>query len=98
MLSAHTNMTSDEFISQLRTFAIAFGCGPQVIDMIDSLEGIGDRDAEHAKELDDVETEATKTGRQEMHEEIVKAVEKLLEGRELVERATILKCIEGTEP
>ena len=39
MLRAYEGMTSSEFIAQIRTYVIAMGLGPQVVDQVDNLAG-----------------------------------------------------------
>lgn len=73
MLRAHENMPTNEFVAQLRTFVIALGLSPQVIDQVDNLDGA------HEEELNKVEEEAEERGRESMKEEILAAVNRWIE-------------------
>lgn len=57
MLTAHANTTSEDFLAQLRTFVIAFGCSAQVVDCVDNLVGASDFESIHEKELQECEDE-----------------------------------------
>ena len=57
MLTAHAKTTSEDFLAQLRTFVIALGLGPQVIDCVDNLVGASGLESIHEKELEECEDE-----------------------------------------
>ena len=71
MLRAYYNMPSAEFIAQLRTYVIAMGLGTQVVDAVDNLTGIDEIEGQHAEDLEEVEVESEKRGRQSMKNEII---------------------------
>ena len=60
MLTAHANTTADDFIAQLRTYVIAMGLSTQVVDCVDNLVGADDLQAEHEKELQELEDSTAK--------------------------------------
>jgi hypothetical protein len=60
MLVAHANTSSADFIAQLRTFVIAFGCSPMVVDCVDNLAGVDDNEEQHAKELRELEDDTAR--------------------------------------
>lgn len=74
MLRAYSTMPADEFIAQLRVYVIAMGLSPAVVDCVDDLTGIGEFEDKHAEELETVEQEAEKRGRESMKEEIINDV------------------------
>lgn len=51
MLRAHYNMPAADFIAQLRTYVIAMGLSPQVVDAVDNLCGADEFDADSAEEM-----------------------------------------------
>lgn len=53
MLRAHANMPIEDFIAQLRTYVIAMGLSPMVVDCVDNLTGADELDAESAEEMRD---------------------------------------------
>jgi hypothetical protein len=55
MLHAHYSMSSNEFIEQLRTYVIAMGLGPQVVDQVDRLSDVDEIEREHKRELQKIE-------------------------------------------
>lgn len=70
MLTATVNMTADEFIAQLRVFAVAFGCSPLVIDKIDNLADLDTLEDVHEEEIEKAEQAA----REETYDAILKNV------------------------
>lgn len=63
-------MPAADFIAQLRTYVIATGLSPQVVDAVDNLCGIDDLEAKHHTELQELEFATAK----ETKDEILKAV------------------------
>ncbi len=57
MLTAHARTTAEDFIAQLRTYVIAMGLSPQVVDCVDNLIGIDELESCHEKELQECEDE-----------------------------------------
>lgn len=70
MIRAHVSMTSEEFIDQLRAFAIAFGCGSLVIDKIDELTAALTDD-----EIESLKEKAKDEGYNEASEEIANFID-----------------------
>lgn len=81
MLRAYDGMPSDDFISQLRTFVIALGLGPQVVDQVDKLTSFEEAEDALAAELVKAKDEDVKSGRTDMKTEILEAVTKWLEAQ-----------------
>ncbi len=81
MLTAHANTPIDEFIAQLRTYVIALGLSPQVVDCVDRLADADGMEDAHAEELRIAEEEAEKRGRESMKEEILADVNRWLENQ-----------------
>jgi hypothetical protein len=79
MLVAHANTTTDEFIEQLRTYVIAMGLSPQVVDCVDRLTGESDLEDQHAAEMQQAEDAAEIRGRESMKAEIEAAMNKWLD-------------------
>ena len=79
MLRAYANMPIADFIAQLRTYVIALGLSPQVVDCVDRLSGADEIEDRHAAELETAEEEAEKRGRESMREEILADVNRWLE-------------------
>ena len=79
MLRAHYNMPAADFIAQLRTYVIAMGLSPQVIDAVDNLCGADENENQHAVELEQAESEVESRGRESMKKEILDAVNHWLE-------------------
>lgn len=74
MLTAHANTPIHEFIAQLRTYVIALGLGPQVVDCVDRLADVDELEREHEAALVDAEDDAaTKT-----KSEIIEAIDSWL--------------------
>ena len=48
MLTAHANTTAEDFLAQLRTYVIAMGLSPMVVDCVDNLIGIDELENQHA--------------------------------------------------
>ena len=67
MLRAHYNMPAADFIAQLRTYVIAMGLSPQVVDAVDRLQGVDENEDRHALEIQEAEEQAAK----EMKDEII---------------------------
>ncbi len=60
MLTAHYNMPTADFIAQLRTYVIAMGLSPQVVDAVDNLCGADEIEGRRALELQEAEDETEK--------------------------------------
>jgi hypothetical protein len=75
MLRAHANMPIKDFISQLRTYVIAMGLSPQVVDCVDRLADEDAIEEKHAAELQ----EAEDARERETKDEILEAVEEWLD-------------------
>jgi hypothetical protein len=71
MLRAHYNMPAADFIAQLRTYVIAMGLSPQVVDAVDNLVGAEDLERDHEKDLQEIEDQVAK----EVKDGIQKAVQ-----------------------
>ena len=71
MLRAWQNMPMDDFIAQLRTYVIAMGLSPQVVDCVDRLADTDEVEDRRALELQEAEEQAEK----ETRDEILEAVE-----------------------
>jgi hypothetical protein len=96
MLRAHYNMPAADFIAQLRTYVIAMGLSPQVVDAVDNLAGADDLEEDHLERL----REAKDDGAMEAKNEIKAAVEKWfgLQGMALEAdiKAAIISVIENS--
>jgi hypothetical protein len=95
MLRAHYNMPAADFIAQLRTYVIALGLSPLVVDQVDNLMGADDFQREYEKELQELEDKAAK----ETKEDILRAVNEWLDNSELSDltkeqRESLLAAIE----
>ncbi len=100
MLRAYSGMPADEFISQLRTYVIAMGLGPQVVDCVDNLTGIDADEDEHAIALQEAEEQGEKHGRESMKEEMIADVTRWLEDRSTDDNAgveAVLALLEKVE-
>ncbi len=60
MLYAYYNMPIQDFIAQLRTYVIAMGLSPQVVDCVDNLASIDELEEKHATELEKVKDDIYK--------------------------------------
>ncbi len=81
MLTAHANTPIDEFIAQLRTYVIALGLSPQVVDCVDRLSGVDEIEDRHAAGISEAEDEGESRGRQSMKDEILAEVTQWLENQ-----------------
>lgn len=102
MLRAYSNMPADEFIAQLRTYVIAMGSGPRVVDCVDNLKGVNDEDDEHSTELYAAEEKGEKSGQDSMKQEVINVVTRWIEDQpnhdEISKPAeAILKLLENIE-
>lgn len=102
MLRAHANMPIEDFISQLRTYVIAMGLSLQVVDCVDNLTGANEFEDAHAKELEEMEAEAERRGRESMKKEIADTASHWLEKQPNYDMIAapceaLLKEIEGVE-
>lgn len=70
MLTAHASTTSDDFIAQLRTYVIALGLSPLVVDCVDKLTGVDDLEKQSEEELDEAEAEAREGMKAEILSEV----------------------------
>jgi hypothetical protein len=66
MLRAYYNMPAADFIAQLRTYVIAMGLGPQVVDAVDNLTGIDYIEGERAAAIQQAEDDARVLLKQEI--------------------------------
>ena len=82
MLTAHANTTAEDFLVQLRTFVIAMGLSPMVVDCVDNLIGIDELENQHAANLEEAESGAELRGRESMKTEILGALNAWLENQE----------------
>jgi hypothetical protein len=102
MLRAHYNMPAADFIAQLRTYVIAMGLSPQVVDAVDNLQGLDENEDRHALEIQEVEEQAEKHGRESMKAEIIGEMTRWLESHSDYDLIAgpceaMLKEIEGIE-
>lgn len=81
MLTAHANTSATEFLAQLRTFVIAMGLSPTVVDCVDGLVGADELEEKHTAELEEVQEKYTQRGRESMKKEILRGVEKYFNDR-----------------
>ncbi len=65
--------------AELRTYVIALGLSPQVVDCVDKLSGVDEIEDRHAAEISEAEDEAEERGRESMKEEILADVNRWLE-------------------
>jgi len=79
MLTAHANTTAEDFIAQLRTFVIAMGLSPMVVDCVDGLVGADELEEKHTAELEEVQEKYTQRGRESMKAEILFLVSRKLD-------------------
>lgn len=102
MLTAHSGMSAREFVSQLRTYVIALGLGPTVVDQVDNLVGRDDLEDEHAASETKIEEEAEARGRQSMKDEITAVLTEWLEKQPnydliVAPCEAMLKCVDEVE-
>lgn len=102
MLTAHANTTSTDFIAQLRTFVMAFGCNQMTVDCVDNLRGTDELENEHAKHIQEAEDEAADNARSAAKQQILDAVTAWLENQPNYDIIAapceaLIKIIEGVE-
>ena len=79
MLRAYYSMPPSEFMAQLRTYVIAMGLGPQVVDAVDNLIGADEFEELKQQKLDEIEME-NRTG---MKEDILDAVKAWFDNQDM---------------
>jgi hypothetical protein len=97
MLRAYYNMPSADFVAQLRTYVIAMGLGPQVVDAVDNLTGVDEIEDQHAEELEDAENESERRGRESMKTEMLSLVSRVLADNPDLSIADVITLLEEVE-
>ena len=93
MLCAYYSMPAADFIAQLRTYVIAMGLSPQVVDAVDNLCGADDLQATREMELQEAEEQSAK----ETKDEIIAFVRAQLKANSDLTAEDVLRLLEDFE-